>query len=228
MKGRLTLIAVIMAGAVLSLGIRVSQCAAQATLLKFSDESLGFPGEISTNVSVLATTAPPNPLGVTQIYSKTLFKPRGLQSFQIDWNCTGDVHGGVGQELRALIDGQDCNPAGGGAEGNPDGWTVVEKHFNYQSSYLLPDGIISLFPGGDGGGGAGDMHDNVCTYSWCCAVSPTPGVHTLTVRMGTSCGTGSTPTCDPTVDTTVFEEKVHVAIDGSATQCGTGSAGSAG
>src|ERR1700687_666633 len=109
MKRRLVLIAAIAVSAVLSLGIRVSQCAAQATLLKFSDESLGFPAEISTGVSVVPTTTPANPLGGTQIYSKTLVKPRGIQSFEINWNCTGDVHGGVGEELRALLDGQNCN-----------------------------------------------------------------------------------------------------------------------
>jgi hypothetical protein len=228
MERRLALIAAITVCAVLSLGIRVTQSGAQATLLKFSDESLGFPGEISTNVSVLPTTTPANPLGGTQIYSKTLFKPLGLRSFEINWNCTGDVHSGVAEELRAQVDGVDCNPAGAGAEGNPDGWTVVMKHFNYESSYLLPDGFTALFPGGDGGGGTGDMHDNVCTYSWCCPVSSSAGAHTLTVRMGTSCGTGQTPTCDPSVDTAVFEEKVHVAIDGSNVTCGTGSAGSAG
>ncbi len=42
MKRRLALIAAITVSAVLSLGIRVPRCAAQATLLEFSDESLGF------------------------------------------------------------------------------------------------------------------------------------------------------------------------------------------
>src|SRR5216683_3706683 len=112
MKRRLALIAAITVSAVLSLGIRVPRCAAQATLLEFSDESLGFANEIFTNVSVLPTTTPPNPLGGTQIYSKTFFKTVGVQSIKIDWNCTGDDHGGVSEGLRAQLDGVDCNPPG--------------------------------------------------------------------------------------------------------------------
>ncbi len=232
MKRRLALIAAITVSAVLSLGIRVPRCAAQATLLEFSDESLGFANEISTNVSVLPNFPAPlvNPLGGTQIYSKTFFKTVGVQSIKIDWNCTGDDHGGVSEGLRAQLDGVDCNPPGTVDSALPNGWTAVLKHFNYETSYLLPDEVTSIpgtssTIGGDGGGGTGDMHDNVCTYSWCCPVTHTAGSHTATVRMGNSCGTAFTPTCDGSIDTTVFEEHVHVQIDGSNLVCGTGSAG---
>ena len=225
MQRRLALIAAISVSAVLSLGIRVPRCAAQAPLLEFSDESLGFANEISTNVSVLPNFPAPlvNPLGGTQIYSKTFFKTVGVRSIKINWNCAGDDHGGVSEGLRAQLDGEDCNPPGTAASALPDGWTAVEKHFNYETSYLLPDEVTSLFGLGDGGnGGNGDMHDNVCTYSWCCPVAHASGMHTVTVRMGNSCGTTLTPTCDSSIDTTVFEEHVHVEIDGSNLLCERG------
>jgi hypothetical protein len=213
--------------AVLSLGIRMPLCAAAGTLTEFSDEAIGFPAEISTDVSVNPTASPPNPFGGTQVYSKTFFKPLGIQSLKVVWSGTGDVHSGVAQGLRGMIDQSvDCNPPGlVNASDLPSGWIAVQKHFNYQSSYLLPDGVTALFPGGDGGGGAGDMHDNAITYSWCCTVPSASGTHTVSVRMGNSCATTLTPTCSPSVDETVFEEGVHVEIIGSNVSCGTGSAG---
>jgi len=202
-------------------------------LLEFSDEAIGFGGpEISTTVSVNPTTTPPNPLGGVQVYSKTFFKSSGLQSLKVVWNGTGDVHGGVAQGLRGLIDGADCNPPFSvGASALPSGWIAVSKHFNYQTSYLLPDGFTALFPGGDGGGGTGDMHDNSIAYAWCCTVPATGGTHTVSVRMGNSCGTPLTPICSTLssdANEFVFEEGVHVEIIGSSVRCGTGSAGSAG
>jgi hypothetical protein len=207
-------------------------CAAAGTLTEFSDEAIGFPAEITTDVSVNPTTTPPNPFGGTQVYSKTFFVPAGIESLKVVWSGTGDVHNGVAQGLRGMIDKidkgvsekLDCNPPGViGAADLPSGWIAVQKHFNYQSSYLLPDAVTALFPGGDGGGGAGDMHDNAITYIWCCPVQP--GTHTVSVRMGNSCGTPLTPTCSPSLDETVFEEGVHVEIIGSNVSCGTGSAG---
>jgi hypothetical protein len=225
MKRRLALIAAITVSVVLSLAIRVPRCAAAGTLIEFFDEALGFGGpEISTNVSVNPTAA--NPLGGTQVYSKTFFKPVGIESLKVVWNGTGDVHGGVAQGLRARIDGADCNPDGPvGDAGLPAGWIAVQKYFNLETSYLLPDEVTSVFPGGDGGGGPGDMHDNSISYHWCCTVPASGGTHTVTVRLGNSCGTTFTPICSTSLSTSVFEEGVHVEIDGSNVSCGTGSAG---
>jgi hypothetical protein len=134
MKARLILIAAITVSVVLSLAIRVPLCAAAGTLIEFFDEALGFGGpEISTNVSVNSTAG--NPLGGTQIYSKTFFKPVGIQSPKVVWSGTGDVHSGVSQGLRGRIDDADCNPAGSvGDSGLPSGWIAVQKHFNYETA----------------------------------------------------------------------------------------------
>src|SRR5713101_5625027 len=124
MQRRLALIAAISVSAVLSLGIRVPRCAAQAPLLEFSDESLGFATEISTKVSVLPNFPAPlvNPLGGTQIYSKTFFKTVGVRSIEMKWDCARGDHVCVSGGLRAALVSEDCSPPGTAAIAVPDGW----------------------------------------------------------------------------------------------------------
>jgi hypothetical protein len=156
-----------------------------------------------------ATTA--NPLGFpvlpdgTAIYSKTVFTG-SASTLYVTFETQGDAHNGAANWFSCrIIDSAGprlCDtPGGGGAAGAPHGWTSKNKHFNYNTTYTLPDGTIAS--GGDGGGGQGDTHDNSISHEWCAQVSRDEAV-TVELRMATS-DAGST----------VFIENTNVYIDGS-------------
>jgi hypothetical protein len=168
-------------------------------------------GEISTTTPALS--------GGTQIFSKTVFVPFGFSTGYLTISTQGDSHGGVALQLECLVDGSACSPDfGGPAADAPAGWITPSKHFNYTSTYTLPDGTVTS--GGDGGGGNGDMHDNSINHTWC--VNLKPGVHTFSINLGNSCGGSLTPSC--TGASTVFLENVHFYIDASSSFSGQCSA----
>jgi hypothetical protein len=93
------------------------------------------------------------------IYLRTFFLPAGEETIFVTLSSTGDTHGGAASWFSALVNGQVCNPGNEGAGFAPGGWIPLQKHINGG-------------PGGDGGGGPGDMHDNGIYYTWCCRGVP--------------------------------------------------------
>jgi hypothetical protein len=162
-------------------------------------------GETSTTATALSGGVP--------IFSKTVFVPNRVNTLFFTISTQADNHNGVALQLECLIDGNPCTPDfGGPAADAPPGWITPHKLFDYDVDYILPDGV-TLATAGDGGGGAGDSHDNSLEHTWCIPV--TPGLHTVSLNMGNSCGEALTPVCDPSVDTTVFIENENYIIDGS-------------
>ncbi len=205
MKTRMPIIMAVLFG-VLVFELSVPQNAhAQGALRRLSSEMMnvtGTPSETLTNV--------PSRSGGTTVYTKTLMVPGG-NTLYVNFHATADQHSGVGLDLRCEVDGISCNPEGGdvGASDSPPGWVTLGKHFNYDTTYTLPDGTTGL-SAGDGGGGAGDMHDNAISYVWC-VPNITSRVHTVTIKMGNSCGAGPTP-CGSN-NPIVFFEAAHIDID---------------
>jgi hypothetical protein len=139
-------------------------------------------------------------LGGTAVFTKTVFVPLGMNTLYFTVSTTGDTHDGAALRMSCNVDGVFCNPGSGGAGGASPGWISLQKHKNY---------ALGLF--GDGGGGAGDQHDNSIYYTWCTKIEP--GAHTVELRLASSgpdfeTGTGAVPP-------TVFFEAAHFYIDAS-------------
>ncbi len=133
-------------------------------------------------------------------FDGTVFVPPGSNTVYVTISTTGDTHDGAALWLSCRVDGVPCNPGSGGAGGTPAGWINLSKHKNY-----------ALGLSGDGGGGAGDMHDNSIYYTWC--VQRGTGPARVELKMASSgpdfeTGTGATPPF-------VFFEAAHVYIDAS-------------
>ena len=156
--------------------------------------------------------------GGTQIWSKTLFVPSGFSTAYVTISTQGDDHLGVALQLLCLVDNYACSPDFGAGDGAPAGWITPLKHFNYESCYVLPDGTIGC--GGDGNGLSGDIHDNSVNHTWCFNVRP--GVHTFSIKMGTSCGEYLTPSCSyySSDQYAVYLENIHFYVDASASTTG--------
>lgn len=117
-----------------------------------------------------------------EIYFKTLFVPFPNNTLYLTMSTTGDAHNGAASCFTALLDGAFFNPglqgaARCGAAGtvNVPGWVALLK---------LPEPTGGSNNCNDGGGGAGDCHDNSIHYEWCAPV--TPGFHNVAVRMATN------------------------------------------
>lgn len=124
------------------------------------------------------TTATADPAGVgaggTVIYSKSLPIPSSERTLFVTLSTTGDTHGGSASWFSALLNGTACNPGDEGAGFAPRGWIPLQKN---------PDGG----PGGDGGGGPGDLHDNSIYYTWCCVRGLRPGeTNQVEIKMASS------------------------------------------
>lgn len=122
------------------------------------------------------------------IYLKTFFLPPGEGTVFVTLSTTGDTHGGAASWFSASVNGQFCNPGNEGAGFAPGGWIPLQKHINGA-------------PGGDGGGGPGDMHDNGIYYTWCCKGDPGTQ-NRVEIRMATSIA-----------NQPVFVERSHYYID---------------
>ena len=109
-----------------------------------------------------------------QIYQRTFNLPATDDVVFVTLSTTGDTHGGAASWFSALVNGAVCNDGNEGAGFAPGGWIPLQKHANSG-------------PGGDGGGGPGDMHDNGIYYTWCCRKGVRPGgANTVEIRMATS------------------------------------------
>jgi hypothetical protein len=108
-------------------------------------------------------------------------------------STTGDVHGGAASFFSCRVDDRFCNPGAGGAAGAPAGWIALQK---------VPAANAGAANCNNGGGGAGDCHDNGIYYTWCTWIDP--GVHTLDVRLASSLP-----------GQTVFVEAAHFYVNSS-------------
>lgn len=146
-----------------------------------------------------ATTATANPAGVGQggtvIYSKTFDLPASENTLYVTLSTTGDGHNEAAHWFSALVNGAVCNRGNEGAGFAPSGWIPLQKHRD-------------TGPGGDGGGGLGDLHDNSIYYTWCCIEGLRPGgQNRVEIKMASSIE-----------GEFVFIERSHFYVDSTATR----------
>ncbi len=133
--------------------------------------------------------------GGIPVYTKTFNLPANRHTLFITLSSTGDGHGGAAHWFSASVNGVVCNKGNEGAGFAPGGWIPLQKHRNST-------------PGGDGGGGIGDLHDNGIYYTWCCTDGLKPGgPNTVQIRMASSIQ-----------GQIVFMERSHFYIDSCNTR----------
>ena len=131
--------------------------------------------------------------GGVEIYTKTFNLPSKQNTLFVTLSSTGDTHDGAASWFSALVNGAACNKGNEGAGFAPPGWVPLQKH-------------PGSGPGGDGGGGPGDLHDNDITYIWCCREGVKPGgPNTVQIKMASS-----------SPGKFVFIERSHFYIDSVA------------
>jgi hypothetical protein len=183
---------------------------AVGSLVSFSGGSLAGPlNRLAAEFDFFGVEAftDANPPGI-EIYRKQVSVPRNADTLYLTLSTTGDAHNGAASCFTALLDGGFFNPGEQGAARCADGGSTPVP--GWITLLKLPNGGA----GGcnNGGGGAGDCHDNSIYYQWCTAVSP--GAHEVEIRMASD-----------TVGSPVFIEQAHFYIDASrgpgCTQAGT-------
>ena len=151
-----------------ALALSLAACVPPQTLMRHVAEFRFGPEQLTTNTATGIGT------GGDLIYSKTFNLPSGQNTLFVTLSTTGDTHGGAASWFSALVNGTVCNPGNDGAGFAPGGWIPLQKHSNSA-------------PGGDGGGGPGDLHDNGIYYTWCCREGVRPGgSNTVELRMASS------------------------------------------
>jgi hypothetical protein len=120
--------------------------------------------EISTT---LAPSGTPAASGGFIIYNHPVVSSDDANVLFVTIHATGDTHGGARLMLSCLIDDVACDPNSAFVPLAPAGWVTILRHRDYNKDYVSLTGGFS----GDGGGGAGDLHDNNISYSWCGAIS---------------------------------------------------------
>lgn len=156
----------------------------------------------------LFTTTPPsaNGGGGTVIYNKNFFTADDINTLYVTISATGDTHGGARLQLACLVDGSPCNPGAGNPSGGaPTGWFTASRHDNYNDNYTGPGYL------GDGGGGAGDVHDNSIHKQWCTPFEVKAGTHNVQVKFASN----SVPGDPSSAGNVVFLEAVDFTIDGA-------------
>lgn len=155
----------------------------------------------------IVSVAPPaaNGQGGTVIYNKNFFVADDINTLYVGISGTGDTHFGARLQLSCLVDGAPCNPGANPVGGAPTGWITLNRHDDYNENYLGP-GFA-----GDGGGGAGDVHDNAIMKQWCTPFETKAGTHNVQIRMASNTALG-----DPlSAGAQVFMEGVDFWIDGA-------------
>jgi hypothetical protein len=162
-------------------------------------DAYGF--EIFTNA-----TAAPNGQGGLIIYNKNFFVADDINTLYVGVSATGDTHGGARLQLACLVDGQPCNPGSNPVGGALTGWITLNRHDNYNDNYVTTVPFT-----GDGGGGAGDVHDNAIMKQWCTPFETKAGTHNVQIRMAS----GTAPADPGSAGQLVFMEGVDFWIDGA-------------
>lgn len=156
----------------------------------------------------LVSTTPPleGAEGGDIIYNKNFFVADDINTLYVTISATGDDHFGARLMLACKVDGRPCQPgAGDPAGGAPAGWFTALRYKNYNNNGL------PVQSAGDGGGGAGDMHDNTVKYTWCTPFETKAGSHNVQVKLASS-GVFNDPGSE---GAPVFLEAVHFFIDGA-------------
>lgn len=162
--------------------------------------TFGQPAELTTNLPPAA-----DGLGGLLIYNKNFFVADDINTLYVTLSATGDTHGGARLQISCVVDGAPCNPGANPVGGSPTGWVTVKRFDNYNNNGL------PIPYAGDGGGGAGDVHDNAIHYTWCTPFETKAGTHNVQVRMASSGVLG-----DPgSTGEFVFMEGVHFFVDGA-------------
>lgn len=139
---------------------------------------------------VTQSAALPLGLGGSPIFTEVFNLPSDQHTVFVTLSTTGDTHGGAASWFTASVNGVVCNKGNEGAGFAPTGWIPLQKHRDSQ-------------PGGDGGGGIGDLHDNSIYYTWCCIEGIKPGgANTVQIRMASSLS-----------NQPVFIERSHFYVD---------------
>jgi hypothetical protein len=181
-----------------------------AVSLEVLAQNTGFVRRYAANFTAhgfeIFTNLPPaqDGQGGLIIYNKNFFVADDINTLYVTISATGDDHNGARLQLACLVDGKPCNP-GANPVGGPGlrGWHTGLRFKNYNNNYL---GVPFA---GDGGGGAGDVHDNHVMYTWCTPFETKAGTHNVQVRLASSPGPGEIGGGD------VFLEAVHFYIDGA-------------
>ncbi len=146
----------------------------------------------------ISTSSPPanNGAGGVLIFQKVVTVPTGDNTLYVTIGGTGDFHNGAQLLLSCNVNNDPCRVEsfGGGATG----WVALARYRDYNLDYSGP-GFS-----GDGGGGAGDLHDNGFYYTWCKKVGA--GQRNVRLRMASG-------NIDGAADPTVFIEELHVFVD---------------
>ena len=171
--------------------------------LTFCTPELEDPCEIWT--SEPPSGDPPGSGGLT-IYEKTMFIDASHNTAYVTISATGDTHRGSRSEFTAAINGVVCNPGGNPVGGSPPGWVTLQRHADYNVYGLAPG------YGGEGGGGAGDVHDNSIYYTWCCKL-PRPPADATGRLITATVGMASGPSPETGLSEIVFIEGVHFYVD---------------
>jgi hypothetical protein len=163
-----------------------------------------------------ATVVPPAPnaTGGVPVYDVDFFTANDINTLYVTVEGVGDEHGGARLDLACLLDGNPCNNTTiDPVAGAPSGWVTVMRHKNYNRNYapgFSPDFTGDTAEGvfvGDGGGGAGDLHDNNAIYTWCTPINGS-GTHHVQVRLASQ-------NVDASPSPVVFIEAAHFFVDGS-------------
>lgn len=112
--------------------------------------------------------------GGTPVYKKTLSIPYDVVF--ITFSAQGDAHFGSALDMSANVTDEDghkqlCQPPAGAGHQAGDtvaGWYTLLKMPAPTTSTNCGPGT----PGGDGGGGTGDCHDNTIYFSCCAQITP--------------------------------------------------------
>ena len=149
----------------------------------------------------------PNPLqGGIAVFRKTVFVPWGFNTLYVSLSTTGDAHGGAANCFSCKLNGAFCNPGAQGSARCADNGTTQVPGWITLLKTPVPTADTNC---NDGGGGAGDCHDNSIYYQWCVPLRKNRwgfswGPHTIEIRMATD-----------TTGSTVFIENAHVYVDAS-------------
>jgi hypothetical protein len=191
---------------------------------------------LDTSAEIFTTLAPsgsPPGSGGLAIYNHNVVIPDDANVVFVTIHATGDTHGGARLMLSCSVDGVTCDPNSASVPLAPAGWVTMQRYHNYNGDYTGP----GFF--GDGGGGAGDLHDNNINYSWCTLIkerddkdvvtwlSPYWSVtHNIKIKLASgpddTFASGNSP---------VFLDSVHIYVDAghirsSADRCTTVTPGS--
>jgi len=166
----------------------------------------GSPWEIATATPPSFDPEDPPGSGGDVIYDKTMFIDASHNTAYVTISATGDTHTGSRMMFTALIDDVACNPCPNPVGGSPNGWLTLQRHADY-NVYGLSPGYV-----GDGGGGAGDVHDNSVYYTWCCKLPPPPD-DTTGRLINAKVKMASGPSPETGLSDIVFIEGIHFYVD---------------